>query len=79
MLQLEVHDSDVEPQVVRRGDAVTIHFPIGVDLRELPGLTPAERDLAVALWADDAVGRTMLPTEAGTLIVRPRQPLDDRL
>jgi hypothetical protein len=78
MLQLEVHDSGHEPEVVRSGDGVTVRFPIGVDLHEIPGLTPAERDLAVALWADDSVGRTMVPTQAGTLIVRPREPMDDR-
>jgi hypothetical protein len=77
MLQLEVHDSDHEPQVVRDGDAVTVHFPVGADLREIPGLTSAERDLAVALWTDDSAARTMVPTDAGTLIIQPRQPMDD--
>jgi hypothetical protein len=79
MLQLEVHDSGHEPEVVRSGDAVTVHFPVGADPRGIPGLTSAERDLAVALWADDAAGRTMVPTDAGTLIIQPRQPMDDRL
>jgi hypothetical protein len=79
MLQLEVHDSDRQPQVVRSGDAVTVHFPVGADLREIPGLSPAERDLAVALWTDDTAARLMVPTEAGTLIIQPRQPMDDRL
>jgi hypothetical protein len=79
MLQLEVHDVERAPEVLRTAESVTVHFHIGADLRQIPGLSQAERDLAVALWSQDSVERTMLPTDAGTLIVQPRRPMDDHL
>jgi hypothetical protein len=77
MLQLEVHDSACEPEVVRVGDAVTVHFHIRTDPRQIPGLTEAERELVHALWGDDSAGRSMAVTGAGTLVVQPRTSMED--
>jgi hypothetical protein len=79
MLHLEIHDSIRQPEVVRAGHEVTVRFQITTDPRQIPGLTEAELDQVVSLWAQDAAERAIVVTDAGTMIVRPRLPMDDHV